>query len=212
MKEMKELGYSKEEVIQMTKRNPSIYGCSIENIKEKIEGVIELGYSQEEVIKMTNSLPTFFSYSIENIKEKIDFYNLIGLGFIVIEDTKQLIQSTKLSYARYMFLKEEGIEINKTNYRKLFIGEKQFKKQYGLTNKEIVEKYPYEAERKKKENEKTNIDVAKGDIDNEKAENELLGRAMELRGKIIEQNEKIEEQNKEIEELDRIYEDIGIEQ
>ena len=51
------LGYSKEEVIKMTKRLPAIYGYSIESMKQKIEDIIELGYSREEVIKMTKTSP-----------------------------------------------------------------------------------------------------------------------------------------------------------
>ena len=55
----------------MTKDLPTIYGYSIENIKQKITDMIELGYTREEVIKMTKSFPAIYSYSIENIKQKI---------------------------------------------------------------------------------------------------------------------------------------------
>ena len=50
---MEKLGYSKEEVIKMTKSLPAIYGYSIDNIKQKIEDMEKLGYSRAEVIKMT---------------------------------------------------------------------------------------------------------------------------------------------------------------
>ena len=36
------------------------------------------------------------------------------------------------------------IEIDMNNYRKLFIGNKQFEKIYGVTKKELLEKYDYE--------------------------------------------------------------------
>ena len=126
------LGYSKEEVIKMTKSFPQIYGFSIENIKQKIEDMEKLGYSREKVIKMTKSLPQIYGYSIENIKQKIEFYDSIGLHCLAVIDPKKLMQSTKLSYARYMFFKEKGIVIDETSYRKLFVGQKQFEKQYGL--------------------------------------------------------------------------------
>lgn len=56
------------------------------------------------------------------------------------------MQSTKLSYARYQFLKEKGIEIDETNYRNLFIDQKHFEQQYGIKKQELLEKYAYEEE------------------------------------------------------------------
>ena len=53
------------------------------------------------------------------------------------------MQSTKLSYARYMFYKEKGITITEENYRKLFVNQKQFEKSYGMTKEELIKKYPY---------------------------------------------------------------------
>lgn len=144
IKDMEELGYSREEVIKMTKSMPAIYGYSIENIKQKIEDIEELGYSREEAIKMTIGLPSIFGLSIENIKQKVEFYNYIGLCSLAVIDSKKLMQSIKLSYARYMFFKEKGIVIDEISYRKLFVGQKQFEKQYGLTKNEILQKYPYE--------------------------------------------------------------------
>ena len=57
------LNYTKDEVIKMTKTLPTIYGYSIENMKQKIEDLIELGYTKEEVIKMTKTLPTILTDS-----------------------------------------------------------------------------------------------------------------------------------------------------
>ena len=145
IEDMEKLGYSKEEVIKMTKSLPTIYGISIDNIKQKIEDMEKLGYSKAEVIRMTKSLPTIYGYSIDNIKQKIDFYDSIGLHELAINDTKQLMQSVSLSYARYMFYKEKGIEITDKSYNKLFINQKQFEKAYRITKVELLEKYDYEA-------------------------------------------------------------------
>ena len=142
---MEKLGYSKEEVIKMTKSLPAIYSHSIDNIKQKIEDMEKLGYSRAEVIKMTKSLPAIYGYSIDNIKQKIDFYDSIGLHELAINDTKRLMQSVSLSYARYMFYKEKNIEITDKSYNKLFINQKQFQKAYGITKEELLEKYDYQA-------------------------------------------------------------------
>ena len=145
IEDMEKLGYSKEEVIKMTKSLPSIYGYSIDNIKQKIEDIEKLGYSKAEVIRMTKSLPAIYGYSIDNIKQKIDFYDSLGLHELAINDTKKLMQSVSLSYARYMFYKEKSIEITDRSYKKLFIDQKRFEKAYGITKEELLEKYDYQA-------------------------------------------------------------------
>ena len=189
------LGYSKEEIIKMTKNLPTIYSYSIENIKQKIEEMEELGYSREEVIKMTIGLPSILGLSIENIKQKVEFYNYIGLCSLAVVDPKKLMQSTKLSYARYMFFKEKGIVIDETSYRKLFMGQKQFEKQYGLTKNEILQKYPYEewqASANEDKGEKAKED-SKVQSDGERKEKVI----QRIKGK----QERISEQEKVISEL-----------
>ena len=61
-----------------------------------------------------------------HIKQKIKFYDSIGLHSLAVKDSKQLMQSTALSYARYMFYKDNGIEID----------EEQAKHQKAIRNKE----------------------------------------------------------------------------
>ncbi len=138
------LGYSREDVIKMTKTLPALYGYSIENIKQKIEDLISLGYSRDDVIKMTKQLPALYGYTIENIKLKVEFYKRINLGFIMVCDTKRLMQSIDLTYARYMFFKNQGLEITKENYTKLFYGAKNFEKQYGVDKSTLLEKYNFQ--------------------------------------------------------------------
>ena len=170
LEDMQKLGYSKKDVIKMTKVSPSIYNYSIEKMQEKIEDMQKLGYSREDVIKMTKSLPTIYSYSIENMQQKIKFYDSINLHFLAVEDSKNLMQSTELSYARYMFYKQKGIAIDEQNYRRLFINQKQFENLYGFTKARILEDYlegyPYtfmgdEAQTKENENTILPIQAAK---------------------------------------------------
>ena len=162
---MEKLGYSRAEVIKMTKSQPAIYGYSIDNIKQKIEDMEKLGYSKEKVIKMTKSLLAIYSYSIDTLKQKIDFYDSIGLHELAINDTKQLMQSVSLSYARYMFYKEKSIEITDRSYKKLFIGKKRFEKAYGITKEELLEKYDYQAyiqQKKTQDLGKETLEIQKG--------------------------------------------------
>ena len=151
IEDMMLLGYSKEEVIKMTKTLPAIYGYSKENMKQKIEDMMLLGYSKEEVVKMTKSMPSIYSYSKENMKQKIDFYDSIGMHVLAVIDAKNLMQSVNLSYARYSFYMDKGFNIDIDNYKKLFIGQKQFEKSYGITKEELLKKYDYNKFKEEKE-------------------------------------------------------------
>lgn len=142
------LGYTKDESKEILNTYP-LNTYKPETLKKKIEEINmymeKLGYSKAEVIKMTKNLPSIYSLNIDNIKQKIDFYDSIGLHELAINDTKKLMQSVSLSYARYMFYKEKNIEITDKNYNKLFINQKQFQKAYGITKEELLEKYDYQA-------------------------------------------------------------------
>ena len=153
--DMVSLGYTKEEVIKITKTFPTIYSLSIKKMKQKINDMVSLGYTKEDVIKITKTFPTIYGLSIENMKQKIDFYDSINMHELAVVDSKYLMQSVSLSYARYMFYLSIGEEIDMTNYRKLFIGNKRFEKTYGVTKKEILDKYNYDEYLKEKENGRT---------------------------------------------------------
>ena len=138
------LGYTKEDALKMTRLFSSLYGLSIENIKKKIDDLMLLGYSKEDTLKMTRLFPSLYGLSIENIKKKIIFYKQNNLDFIVVDDTKNLMQSIDLTYARFMFFKEKNIEISQDNYSRLFYNAKQFEKQYGIDKSTLLEKYNYQ--------------------------------------------------------------------
>jgi len=143
-----EMGYSEEDVILMTKDLPSIYSYSIDSMKKKFDNMVNLGYSSDEVLKMTKSFSTIYGYNTDNIREKIEFYDSIGLHDMVVLYPMRLRQSVDLSYARYEYLKDMGIEITIDNCKKLFIEEEQFERSYNIKKAEILDLYNY---RKNKE-------------------------------------------------------------
>ncbi len=138
-------GYSKEEVIKITKTLPALYSYSEETITNKINFLIKQGYSKEEVIKMIKTLPALYGISEENIEEKIEYYKEKGLEFIITEDTKQLMQSMKKTKARYNYLTEVMLmDIDESNYRRLFYDEKKFQKTYGVSTDSLIKTYGLE--------------------------------------------------------------------
>ena len=111
---------------------------------KKVHGIINLGYTREEVLDMTISLPSIYGFNIENIKEKVEFYDSIGMHDLLVVNTKNLMQSVALSYARYKFYLSLGINISMDNYEKLFINNKVFEKLYGIKKEELLNRYSYE--------------------------------------------------------------------
>lgn len=142
-----EFGYSQLEAKQLVE---SYAICNfkedtlLNKCKETNQYLIDLGYTKEEIIKMTKLQPTLYGLSIENIKIKIDYLREIGLEFIIIQDTKQLMQSVDLTYARYEYLKEIGYSISEDNYAKLFYNNKQFMNQFAIDKNELLKRYPYQ--------------------------------------------------------------------
>lgn len=97
-------------------------------------------------------MPAILGLKIQNISVKIAYLREIGLDFIVLEDTMMLMQSVQLTYARYEFLKEKGIKINKQNYSYLFRNAKDFKKQFDISKEQLLEKYNFYKYLEKKQN------------------------------------------------------------
>ena len=88
--------------------------------------------------------PTVFSFSVENIQQKLALYNSIGLHDIILIRPQILIQSFSLSYARYHYYLDNGIQINMDNYNPLFMGNKKFEIITGISKDKLLEMYPCE--------------------------------------------------------------------
>ena len=128
----------------------------VDNMAKKIDDIVSLGYARKQVLSMMYELPSLFGSSVENnTKPKLEFFDSIGLRDIPIKHPSSMIQSIALTYARYMYYKEIGYEINADNYMALSVGEKTFKNRYGVSKEELLERYDYsEYIEKKKVNKK----------------------------------------------------------
>lgn len=138
------MGYTKEEVIKMTVAFPGLLNYKLEQLYKKLKDLIKLGYTKEEVIEMTKSFPQLYKYFSNNLKEKQEYYKEIGIVEILKTEPRKYRQKIALSYARYEFFKSIGINIVEVNYKTLFTKEDYYKTHYGITDKELVEKYDYE--------------------------------------------------------------------
>lgn len=64
------LGYSHEDVIKMTKVLPSLFGYSIETIKQKIDDLISLGYSYDDAIKINKKMRAYLVIVLKLLKKR----------------------------------------------------------------------------------------------------------------------------------------------
>lgn len=142
------VGLSKSQVITITALSPSILTYDIHTFQNKINLFKEYGYNAEQIILLLQHHPAILGSSEENIRNKLDFYLSIGLFAIVYLEPKQLIQGLDLTYARYKFFTEKGMNISLYNYRLLFNSTENFKKKYGFTSKDLIAIYPLAAENK----------------------------------------------------------------
>ena len=134
-------GFNNDQVIQITKALPTIFSYQINHVNEKLNWFLSLGYNQTEVIKIITTLPAILGFSLENIQNKVDFYKEIGLDYLILNETRQLIQSVELSYARYHYLKHNNIPLN--SHRMLFYSKNNFQKQFNISSEQLLSMYPY---------------------------------------------------------------------
>ena len=153
--ELVSLGYSPEEMIDMSKNFPELFCLKKENLEQRLESIIDLGYTKEEAHHMTISLPTLLGYTKESLEKKVRFYDSIGLHDMAVETPKNLMQSVELSYARYQLYASEGIQIDMSNYGKLFVKNKQFMNKYEISKEELIDTYNYDRDNKENTNGRT---------------------------------------------------------
>lgn len=144
---LKELGYKEEQITLITTRFPEIYSLSINTIQGRLNHLINLGFHPNIIKIMFYNFPQIISFTNELIDEKYNYYASINMLDIFIKDPKYLMQSIQLTEARRQYLINKNLDIN--NYKKLFISNKKFKKNYGITNEEILKDYQNNKERRK---------------------------------------------------------------
>ena len=137
------LGYEEDEVKSMVKSSASLLCLASKTIESKFNNLVDAGYTKEEVKHITIEMPTIYELSKENINDRIEYYDSIGLHDIMLKHPKHFMQSTGLTYARYMYLNSIGDTIDGNNFMKLFCSDKNFIKYYGIEKETLLEKYDY---------------------------------------------------------------------
>lgn len=137
----KRFEYTRETLIDLIKRFPYFLILTQDYVCQRVDDIMKLGYTQEQVNNITVQSPNLYALNIEHIREKDNFYRSIGLERVFMKFPESIKYSIELVYARYMFLKSIGIDINMDNGELLF--ENGFATKYGKSNSQLMEEYPY---------------------------------------------------------------------
>lgn len=136
----KKLGFDEEQIKTIMETSVGVIVIDYETLKRKKDILTEY-YDEEEAISMLVRFPGYFSMSCENIREKLDVGVYTNSLEFLFKNPKNLMQSAKLTLARfYSFCGD-------CSSRTLFLGEKEFIRHYNETNAEVIAKY----EREKKQ-------------------------------------------------------------
>lgn len=127
------LGFSKEEVINMTCNNPYIFLYSENNINDKFNSLKDL-IDINDLIKICSSFPLIFGYSLNNILDKIDYYNKIKLDHIYKNNPKVFIFPLELIKARYFYLSKKSIKLDN-----IFLEDYKFYKKYKISTTKLLD-------------------------------------------------------------------------
>lgn len=147
-----DLGFYPKEIDTMVYQQPTLYTLSVENIRNTILDIEKLDFERNQVLWICLNYPAIISARIDSTKEKVDYLREIQLEPAILKKPKILIQSVALTYAKYEFYKDQGIEIDMDNYNLLFNSQKDFESQYDVSKEELLEKYDYQVYKKEKTN------------------------------------------------------------
>lgn len=155
LEDMLKLGFTYEQLIKMTVNHPDIFTYSIDNITKKMEDIEKLGFSKENVIRFLYKMPSLFGLTFKNIEEKIKYLIEIDAIERLIEVPTDLMQSVRLTYARYEFFKDKNIDIKgEGKLAWLFIENETFEKRFSVSAQTLLTRYNYNLYCEEKNNEK----------------------------------------------------------
>lgn len=135
------LKYTKEEIISITYRFPEYYTLSTNTIKMRIKNLLKLGFNENIIKIIVYNYPKILSFKIDTLNKKYNYYLQLDMLEIFVKNPSYLMQGIDLTNARYQYLINKGLEVNKNNYGKLFLTDKKFKKTYGIGKEELLKKY-----------------------------------------------------------------------
>ena len=116
----------------ITCMNPYILLYSAEQIDTRFTGIKNLGFSNEVVRNITHQSPILFGYDTKSLEEKVKYYRKIGIGDALVRDSRILSFNLEFIKCRYKYITKKQ-EIDMNNYTLLFLNDREFFKEFGVT-------------------------------------------------------------------------------
>ena len=126
------LGYTNDQIMYITCMNPYILLYSAEQIDTRFTGIKNLGFSNEVVRNITHQSPILFGYDTKSLEEKVKYYRKIGIGDALVRDSRILSFNLEFIKCRYKYITKKQ-EIDMNNYTLLFLNDREFFKEFGVT-------------------------------------------------------------------------------
>ena len=143
---LNEREYSDAEIVRMTMVHPPLAAVSATRFDDRTDFFKSWEYSSEDIHKILYEMPSLTGYSKNNLTEKLTLFKALNALSAVTHDSRIMIQSVALTYARYWVCSKHDIEIDEMNIRCLFAGDKYFTKRFGYPKDRILNRYPYNGE------------------------------------------------------------------
>lgn len=128
---LEEIGFSKDDVVSITKQNPYLLLYSKELLKDNYTHFVKRGFYHKEVLEMIKDTPLLLGFHKNNIDKKLDAYKDFGLFDYIKNHSSCLLCSLNYILKRKKYIKNN-------EWEDLFLNDVDFHKKYKVTRKQII--------------------------------------------------------------------------
>lgn len=150
--EMEELGFMKEEIIRMICFSPMSVKTDRQEFINTFEFLEEFSVEKEDMTRIISYIPSILKPDKKELHEKLRVIIRSGLYREFLNNPTSLIQSAELTKARVDYFDNEGIRLTGTTRPHVFMSGEKFKRQYGVSNEQILATYHLRQDLKQKRN------------------------------------------------------------
>ena len=125
------LGFTPEEVVQITKSFPYLLLYCSDFIKENFDNLVSSDFYHREVLDMILNTPLLLGFSKDNINYKLKYYKKFLLYDYIKENPKVLLYNLDIIKKRESYIKDK-------EYTDLFLSDSLFQKKYHVSRKKML--------------------------------------------------------------------------
>lgn len=139
--EMEGLGFTKEEIIRMICFAPMSVKTDRQEFINTFEFLEDFSVERKDVTRIISYIPSILKPNKKELYEKLRVIIRSGLYREFLNNPTSLIQSAELTKARVDYFDNEGIRLTASTRPHVFMSGEKFKRQYGVSNDQILATY-----------------------------------------------------------------------